>query len=188
PDRPAAARGAGRAAPRRSLGPRPADRDPRAPRRADRPQGRDGRARAPPACDLPGADLGRERLRPRRAAVGRLGRRSGTDVQARRRGPERARSTPVKGRARGRPRGHRASVLACALALLFVFSFSQAACRKPEPQATPAADVATLEKTRDELRARLLALRSQDPLLAQAPAADILVGLPVAFSTNLVRQ
>jgi hypothetical protein len=72
--------------------------------------------------------------------------------------------------------------------LLLLSSSTEPACRKPEPRPTPTADVATLEKTRDELRARLLALRNQDPQFAQAPPADILVGLPVAFSTHLVRQ
>jgi hypothetical protein len=89
----------------------------------------------------------------------------------------------VKTVAQRTPRGLVVAVLACSLLV-----FTPAACRNPEPRPTPAADVAALEKTRDELRARLLALRNQDPLLGQAPAADILVGLPVAFSTDLVRQ
>src|SRR5262249_5548917 len=112
--------------------------------------------------------------RPRRAAVGSVGGGSGPNVRCRRRKPERVEPTPVTKRS--------------LLLLLSFLSVGPSACRKPESQPTPAADVATLEKTRDELRARLLALRNEAALLAQAPAADILVGLPVAFSTHLVRQ
>jgi len=49
-------------------------------------------------------------------------------------------------------------------------------------------DLAVLEQRRDELRGRLAQVRSADPLVARAPAGDVLIGMPVAFTTGLVRQ
>ncbi len=49
-------------------------------------------------------------------------------------------------------------------------------------------DLATLERTRDELRVRLTRARAADPRLAQAPDADVLIGMPVAFTSALARQ
>ncbi len=49
-------------------------------------------------------------------------------------------------------------------------------------------DLAALEHTRDELRERLTRARAADPRLAQAPDADILIGMPVGFTSALARQ
>ncbi len=56
--------------------------------------------------------------------------------------------------------------------------------------------IASLQRTRDELRGRLLALRANDPVLASAPDAEVLVGVPEGvaagmlgrITTRLVRQ
>jgi hypothetical protein len=56
--------------------------------------------------------------------------------------------------------------------------------------------IASLERTRDGLRARLVALSAKDPVVASAPDADVLVGVPAAvamdllgrITTRLVRQ
>jgi hypothetical protein len=49
-------------------------------------------------------------------------------------------------------------------------------------------DLAALERRRDDLRAELARARAADPLVARAPAADVLIGMPAAFTTGLVRQ
>jgi hypothetical protein len=54
-------------------------------------------------------------------------------------------------------------------------------------QATKA-DLAALEKTRDELRARLDQALIADPRIASAPQADIVIGIPVAFASGLVKN
>jgi hypothetical protein len=46
--------------------------------------------------------------------------------------------------------------------------------------------VASLERTRDELRARLLALSAKDPVVASAPDADVLIGVPAGVATDLL--
>lgn len=48
--------------------------------------------------------------------------------------------------------------------------------------------VAALARTRDALRARLVALRAKDPVVAHAPAGDVLVGVPEAVATDLLGQ
>jgi hypothetical protein len=62
-----------------------------------------------------------------------------------------------------------------------------AGCRSA-PAPAPAADLAALERERDALRARLAELRAGDPRLAQAPGGGVLIGVPVAAATDLVRQ
>jgi hypothetical protein len=74
-----------------------------------------------------------------------------------------------------------------AVAALAVCLFA-GGCTRPAEEASPAADLVALEKERDELRARLAKARAADTTLAQAPEADILVGLPVGFTSDLVRQ
>lgn len=59
--------------------------------------------------------------------------------------------------------------------------------RSPAPPA-PEAELAALEARRDALRAQLEQARAADPRLAAAPASDVLVGMPQAFTTTLVRQ
>jgi hypothetical protein len=49
-------------------------------------------------------------------------------------------------------------------------------------------EVAALERTREDLRERLHRLRAADPALADAPAADLLIGMPVGFTTALARR
>lgn len=49
-------------------------------------------------------------------------------------------------------------------------------------------DLTVLERRRDELRGQLARARAADPLVARAPAADVLIGMPVAFTAGLVRQ
>ncbi len=44
----------------------------------------------------------------------------------------------------------------------------------------------SLEKARDELRGRLLALRGKDPVLASAPDAEVLVGVPEGVATEML--
>ncbi len=51
-----------------------------------------------------------------------------------------------------------------------------------------AEDLAALEHARDELRERLTRARAADPRLAQAPDADVLIGMPVGFTSALARQ
>jgi hypothetical protein len=46
--------------------------------------------------------------------------------------------------------------------------------------------VASLQKTRDELRARLLALSAKDPIVASAPDAEVLVGVPPGLATDVL--
>jgi hypothetical protein len=46
--------------------------------------------------------------------------------------------------------------------------------------------IASLESTRDGLRARLLALSAKDPVVASAPNADVLVGVPAGVATDLL--
>jgi hypothetical protein len=46
--------------------------------------------------------------------------------------------------------------------------------------------VASLRKTRDELRARLLALSAKDPVAASAPDAEVLVGVPESVATEML--
>lgn len=46
--------------------------------------------------------------------------------------------------------------------------------------------IASLEKARDGLRARLLALSAKDPVVASAPDAEILVGVPAGVATDLL--
>ena len=45
-----------------------------------------------------------------------------------------------------------------------------------------------LERTRDELRARLAALRAKDPVVASAPKGDVLIGVPEAVGSDLIRH
>lgn len=45
--------------------------------------------------------------------------------------------------------------------------------------------LAGLERTRDELRARLTRARAADPRLAFVPDADVLIGMPVGFTSAL---
>ncbi len=45
-----------------------------------------------------------------------------------------------------------------------------------------------LERTRDELRARLASLRARDPVVASAPEGDVLIGVPEAVGSDLIRQ
>jgi hypothetical protein len=60
---------------------------------------------------------------------------------------------------------------------------------RAQPPARPAAvDLAVLEEERDALRARLAALREKDERLREAPAADVVIGMPVAFAGGLVRH
>jgi hypothetical protein len=49
-------------------------------------------------------------------------------------------------------------------------------------------ELAALERRRDELRERLSRARAADPRIARAPEGDVLVGMPVAFAAELVRQ
>ena len=46
--------------------------------------------------------------------------------------------------------------------------------------------IASLERTRDALRARLVALSAKDPIVASAPDADVLVGVPAGVATDLL--
>jgi hypothetical protein len=46
--------------------------------------------------------------------------------------------------------------------------------------------IASLEKTRDELRARLLALRANDAVLASAPDGEVLVGVPEGVAAEML--
>jgi hypothetical protein len=46
--------------------------------------------------------------------------------------------------------------------------------------------IASLEKARDALRARLLALSARDPVVASAPDADVAVGVPAGVATQLL--
>jgi hypothetical protein len=46
--------------------------------------------------------------------------------------------------------------------------------------------IASLQRTRDELRARLLALRAKDALSASAPDAEVLVGVPQRVATEIL--
>jgi hypothetical protein len=48
--------------------------------------------------------------------------------------------------------------------------------------------IAALERQRDELRSRLLRARATDADLVHAPEADVLIGMPVAFTSALARQ
>jgi hypothetical protein len=48
------------------------------------------------------------------------------------------------------------------------------------------ARIGSLERTRDGLRARLLALSTKDPIVASAPDADVLIGVPVGVATSLL--
>lgn len=52
----------------------------------------------------------------------------------------------------------------------------------------PAAEVAALEARRGELRERLARALRADQRLAAAPAADVLIGMPAAFSAALARE
>jgi hypothetical protein len=61
-------------------------------------------------------------------------------------------------------------------------------CTRGGPPAPSAEELARLEQVRDGLRRRLAELRAADPLLSEAPAADVLIGLPAAFATDLVEQ
>ena len=45
-----------------------------------------------------------------------------------------------------------------------------------------------LERTRDSLRARLAALRAKDPVVASAPKGDVLIGVPEAVGSDLIRH
>lgn len=47
--------------------------------------------------------------------------------------------------------------------------------------------MAALEKTRDELRNRLAQVLLADPRIASTPEADVLIGMPVAFTAELVK-
>jgi hypothetical protein len=46
--------------------------------------------------------------------------------------------------------------------------------------------IASLQRTRDELRARLLALSAKDPVVASAPDAEVLVGVPEGLATEML--
>jgi hypothetical protein len=46
--------------------------------------------------------------------------------------------------------------------------------------------IASLQKTRDELRARLLALSAKNPVVASAPDAEVLVGVPEGLATEML--
>jgi hypothetical protein len=48
--------------------------------------------------------------------------------------------------------------------------------------------IASLELTRDRLRAVLLSLSAKDPVVASAPDADVLVGVPAGVATDLLGQ
>jgi hypothetical protein len=50
------------------------------------------------------------------------------------------------------------------------------------------ADLASLESTRDELRARLAQTLAADPRVASAPDADVVIGMPVDFASGLVKN
>lgn len=59
--------------------------------------------------------------------------------------------------------------------------------RAPAPSAPPV-DVAALEQRRDELRQQLARALAQDQRLAAAPRADVLIGVPDAFTAALARE
>ena len=59
---------------------------------------------------------------------------------------------------------------------------------KPPGAAQTSAELDALENTRDQLRERLAAVRAADPRLLQAPAADVLIGMPVTFTSGLVQE
>ncbi len=46
--------------------------------------------------------------------------------------------------------------------------------------------IASLQKTRDELRARLRALSAKDPVVASAPDAEVLLGVPEGVATEML--
>jgi len=46
--------------------------------------------------------------------------------------------------------------------------------------------IASLEMTRDRLRAVLLSLSAKDPVVASAPDAEVLIGVPAAVATDLL--
>jgi hypothetical protein len=48
------------------------------------------------------------------------------------------------------------------------------------------ARIASLERARDELQARLAALSAKDPVVASAPDDDVLVGVPARVATDLL--
>ena len=48
--------------------------------------------------------------------------------------------------------------------------------------------VASLQRTRDELRARLVALSATDPVVAAAPDAEVIVGVPVGVGTEMLAR
>ncbi len=48
--------------------------------------------------------------------------------------------------------------------------------------------IASLQKTRDELRARLLVLSAKDPVVASAPDAEVLLGVPQGVATEMLRR
>jgi hypothetical protein len=56
------------------------------------------------------------------------------------------------------------------------------------PAEVKRADLASLEKTRDELRARLAEKLAADPRIASAPDADVVIGMPVEFASGLVKN
>jgi len=76
-----------------------------------------------------------------------------------------------------KPGAARATAAALAAVLL-------AACpRGPDPL-----DLDRLERQRDALREKLAALRADDPWLREAPEGNVLIGMPVAFTSDLVRE
>ena len=77
------------------------------------------------------------------------------------------------------------------MALLVLFLVSSAGAvgtlvRLAFRESRRAERIASLQKTRDELRARLLALRARDGVLASAPDAEVLVGVPESIATEML--
>lgn len=62
-----------------------------------------------------------------------------------------------------------------------------AACARLAQQTGPV-DLGVLERTRDGLRERLAKARAADARIAEAPAADVLIGMPLGFTGRLVQE
>jgi len=93
----------------------------------------------------------------------------------------RGRGTPGPARPPGSSRGRKLGFWGRLLRLLLVVVLGLAGLLAWRE----VAGLASLEHTRDELRQRLTRARSADPRLLQAPNADVLIGMPVGFTTAL---
>ena len=88
----------------------------------------------------------------------------------------------MMGRLRRRP----VAAAVAAVLLLGGFLYSRWRGRGPEPATE--ADLNHLELRRNGLRERLAELCAKDPLLKEAPTGSVIIGVPVAVATDLVRQ